>query len=94
MIARRLLVGKCGKLFFVSPAVVATYLRSNTLIPANSAIKHGLDVGNITRLTWVAPQTNENVPGIVPRVECSDITNDQLGISDETGHGGTNLYIY
>ncbi len=25
---------------------------------------------------------------------CSDITNDQLGISGETGHGGTNLYIY
>ncbi len=25
---------------------------------------------------------------------CSDITNDQLGISDETGHGGANLYIY
>ncbi len=25
---------------------------------------------------------------------CSDITNDQLGISGETGHGGANLYIY
>ncbi len=27
-------------------------------------------------------------------VLCSDITNDQLGISGETGHGGANLYIY
>ncbi len=25
---------------------------------------------------------------------CSDITNDQLGISGETGHGGVNLCIY
>ncbi len=28
------------------------------------------------------------------RSTCSDITNDQLGISGETGHGGANLYIY
>ncbi len=25
---------------------------------------------------------------------CSDITNDQLGISGETGHGGANLRVY
>ncbi len=28
------------------------------------------------------------------KVVCSDITNDQLGISGETGHGGANLCIY
>ncbi len=28
------------------------------------------------------------------RDECSDITNDQLGISGETGHGGANLRVY
>ncbi len=27
-------------------------------------------------------------------VACSDITNDQLGISGETGHGGANLRVY
>ena len=27
-------------------------------------------------------------------VDCSDITNDQLGISGETGHGGVNLRVY
>ena len=26
--------------------------------------------------------------------QCSDITNDQLGISGETGHGGANLCVY
>ena len=30
----------------------------------------------------------------ISQLTCSDITNDQLGISDETGHGGANLYIY
>ncbi len=25
---------------------------------------------------------------------CSDITNDQLGISGETGHSGANLCVY
>ncbi len=25
---------------------------------------------------------------------CSDITNDQLGISGETGHGGANICVY
>ncbi len=30
----------------------------------------------------------------VTNLNCSDITNDQLGISGETGHGGVNLYIY
>ncbi len=29
-----------------------------------------------------------------PVIFCSDITNDQLGISGETGHGGANLCIY
>ena len=28
------------------------------------------------------------------RLRCSDITNDQLGISGETGHGGANLCVY
>ncbi len=27
-------------------------------------------------------------------VLCSDITNTRLGISGETGHGGTNLCVY
>ncbi len=33
-------------------------------------------------------------PNKRPRLPCSDITNDQLGISGETGHGGANLCIY
>ncbi len=28
------------------------------------------------------------------QAHCSDITNDQLGISSETGHGGANLRVY
>ncbi len=27
-------------------------------------------------------------------LSCSDITNDKLGISGETGHGGVNLCVY
>ncbi len=27
-------------------------------------------------------------------LQCRDITNDQLGISGETGHGGANLCVY
>ncbi len=30
----------------------------------------------------------------ISSTSCSDITNDQLGISGETGHGGANLCIY
>ncbi len=54
-----------------------------------------------TRRRWFVSQDGNNFSVLWRKcVEqflrdiCSDITNDQLGISGETGHGGSNLYIY
>ncbi len=50
--------------------------------------RFGLESG----LTRAPTTAHENGPRT--KKPCSDITNDQLGISGETGHGGANLCVY
>ncbi len=55
------------------------------------------DQSELTRLRFLcssSEQSRAEETWICWSFECSDITNDQLGISGETGHGGANLCIY
>ncbi len=67
--------------FLVKFVVVSVSLHPHPQPPSNPNLR-------CTEFVVVDCRVNES------RMLCSDITNDQLGISGETGHSGTNLCIY
>ncbi len=60
---------------------------------ANSNFPAGIE-RNAEPIAAADDQRSAENKNIKVEMRCSDITNDQLGISGETGHGGANLCIY
>ncbi len=80
------------------------HVNSDAILPTFSDFCNKIHPRPIVCLFYIPEQDKKITPppmisddkpqSPVSKVQCSDITNDQLGISGETGHGGANLCVY